>query len=219
MKLFGKFILAVLSVVFLFILISFSRRIFLPTMMTENKAVSFGLHYGANQTTEFFDQAYKNIATEKSVDKIAGMTVNHHLLAPNLIAKEFSLVATDKPITVILISPNHFMRGSGGVITSKFDWQTPYGVLQTNQDLVVKLEQLDLVNIDEAPFDQEHGINNIVGFIKRSMPNATFVPLIIKENATNTQIDQLAADLPKDALIVGSLDFSHYLVSNGAEFH
>lgn len=184
---------------------------------------SLGFHYGINQTTEFFDQAYQGASAAKPQDKIAAITVNHHLLAPQLIAKEFNLVATDKPITVVLLSPNHFYRGSGGVISSQYDWQTPFGTLKTNRNLVTKLEQTGLVNVDESPFTDEHGINGIVGFIKKSLPNATFVPLIIKEDFPNNRVDALAAKLkeilPADTLVVGSFDFSHYLTSNGAEFH
>ncbi len=184
---------------------------------------SKGVHYGANQTTEFFDSAYANANVKKPEEKIAGITVNHHLLAPHLIAKEFGLVATDKPTTVVLVSPNHFFLGEGGAITSEYDWQTPYGVLQANHNIIKKLYDSSLVNIDERPFTQEHGINGIVGFIKKSLPQASIVPIIVKENLPDDKVDELAKKLtqvlPKDSLIVGSIDFSHYLPHNAAEFH
>ena len=191
-----------------------------PSQLT---TLASGLHHSSNSTKDFFEQAYGEVSTTRPTDPIAGITVNHHLLAPNLIAQEFSLVATDKPMTVLLISPNHFYRGSGGLITSSYDWQTPYGVLQTDKSLVAKFAASGLVNIDEVPFEQEHGINNIVGFIKRSLPNAKFVPLIVKENLSDSEADQMAKKLteilPQNALVVGSLDFSHYLTSTAAMFH
>ena len=215
MKSLFKFLLTLALLVFLFF-----WYIVKPFVPTEQ---SLGMHYGANQTTEFFDEAYKNVSAQKPGVKIASITVNHHLLAPHLIAKEFALVATDQPITVVLLSPNHFFRGQGGAITSQYDWQTPYGVLKSNQVVIKQLSDSGLVNIDETPFDQEHGAANIVGFIKKSLPNATVVPLIVKENLSKEKIDQLAEKLkdilPADSLIVGSIDFSHYLPSNAADFH
>src|SRR5689334_2195607 len=120
MKIFWKILQVIFLLAFLFLIISASGL--LKTNRTKNiDQSSFGLHYGINQTTDFFDQAYKNASSQEPTDAIAGITVNHHLLAPNLIAKAFALVATDKPITVILLSPNHFYRGNGGVITSQYD--------------------------------------------------------------------------------------------------
>jgi AmmeMemoRadiSam system protein B len=212
-----------LSIVFLIALGSFYLAKHQLPKTAEQTKLPTGLHYSINGTKEFFDQAYQNVNYNKPDDQIFGITVNHHLLAPNLIAQEFAEVQTDKPITVVLISPNHFYKGNGGLITSSFDWQTPFGVLETDKDLVTKLKDTGLVNIDERPFDQEHGINAIVGFIKKSLPNAKFVPIIVKENLSDENADQLAEELtkllPQDALVVGSLDFSHYLVSNGAIFH
>ncbi|MBX4187326.1 MAG: AmmeMemoRadiSam system protein B [Candidatus Doudnabacteria bacterium] len=216
MKTLFKSILTVLLLMFLFF-----WYVVKPKLDTE--LPSRGLHYGINQNAEFFEQAYANISAQKPSDPIAGITVNHHLLAPHLIAREFALVATDKPITVLLVSPNHFYRGNGGAITSQYDWQTPYGVLKADQTLATKLSETGLVNIDETPFEQEHGISSIVGFIKKSLPNAKIVPVIVKDNLPDSQVDELALKLqetlPKDVLIVGSLDFSHYLPSNAAKFH
>src|SRR6185295_15999457 len=65
--------------------------------------------------------------------------------------------------------------------------------------------------------------NNIVGFLKKSLPNATFASLIIKETMTDQQVDSMAQALTKSlkpgSLVIGSLDFSHYLPSDAAEFH
>jgi AmmeMemoRadiSam system protein B len=181
---------------------------------------SLGLRKAMVMQQEFYNAAYSGI-TNAPIDGIAGMFVNHHLLAPHLIAKQFVLAATDKPITVVLVSPNHFYSGQGGFIASKYTWQTPFGEL--NPDLSIIDQLSDIVNIDETPFKDEHGIGNIVGFIKKSLPNAKIVPIMIKENVKDADVDSLATKLemilPKGSIIVGSFDFSHYLNSNAAIFH
>lgn len=180
-------------------------------------------HYSYYSQKEFFDKAYAEIKAkpETPKEKVYGLVVNHHLLARDLIAQAFQGVETDKPVTVVLISPNHFFAGYGQIITSEYDWQTPYGVLAHDQEVIDQLEKTDLVNVDESPFEKEHGISNIVAFIKKSLPRARIVPLVIKDTLSTKQADALAEELknilPEDSLVVGSLDFSHKKTSAVAD--
>lgn len=159
-----------------------------------------------------------------SVSKIAGVSaivVNHHLLAADLIAETLAVAAIDQPITVILISPNHFTRGTGQVISSRFDWQTPYGILKADQRTITALVKADLINVDETPFEEEHGIYNIVPFIKKYFPKAKIVPLILKSNLSDDQVDLLAKKIAElsNILVVFSFDFSHYQTKAVADKH
>src|SRR3989344_5312319 len=74
-----------------------------------------GLHYSVYSQPEFFDKAYENPREEKPSEKVAGVIVNHHLLAPRLIARAINQLATLEPITIVLVSPNHFSAGVGQV--------------------------------------------------------------------------------------------------------
>lgn len=55
------------------------------------------------------------------------------------------------------------------------------------------------------------------------MPNAKIVPLIVKDIFSFQSGDDFAENLdkilPENSLIIASLDFSHYLPSNAADFH
>ena len=55
------------------------------------------------------------------------------------------------------------------------------------------------------------------------MPEAKVVPIIIKDKIKEEEINNFAKKLketlPGNTLVVGSLDFSHYLPSNAADFH
>jgi hypothetical protein len=68
---------------------------------------------------------------------------------------------------------------------------------------------------------KEHGLYNIAPFIKRSFPNARVVAVAIKENAHIDLLQKLASIIQKDkdAIIIGSFDFSHTLNIEGAKFH
>jgi len=138
-------------------------------------------HYSYFSNKSFFDDAYKNISEQSIIpNQIKGVLVNHHLLAPNLIAETINTIATTSRITVVVISPNHFSAGQGQIISSLYKWDTPYGILNSNCETISKLEKEGVLNIDEYPFKKEHGISGIVPFIKKSLPNAKIIPIIIK---------------------------------------
>lgn len=167
-------------------------------------------HYSYFSTPDFFDTAYEQAALTEADPKVRGIIVNHHLLAGNLIAETISQMATDKPVSVILISPNHFAVGNGQIITSIADWETPYGVLASNCRLAKQLQAQGVLNIDERPFAKEHGISGLVAFVKKSLPNATILPIIIKDTASDQEIDKLASVIDsQNILVIGSFDFSH----------
>ncbi|MFZ2969713.1 MAG: AmmeMemoRadiSam system protein B [Minisyncoccia bacterium] len=182
------------------------------------------LHYSFFSQKEFYDKAFEGLKSSGSREEnIKGLIVNHHLLAPDLIAEALSKVSSEKNITVVLISPNHFFAGRGQVISSLYDWQTPYGVLEADKQLIKKFQDKRLLNIEEWSFEKEHGISNLVAFIKKTLPNAKIVPLIVKDTfsiqAGNVFAENLDKILPLDSLVVSSLDFSHYLPSSAADFH
>lgn len=207
---------------------------------SQMSAVSPLSHYSYFSQPGFFDDAYAAAAklpTTTPSGNIAGILVNHHLLASSFIAQEFNLVATSVPLTVLLISPNHFDAGRADVITSAAQWQTPYGVLPPDGQLINQLTSHQsssnssgawqatsgIASIEESPFGQEHGISGIVAFIKKSLPNAKVVPVIfnnrIKLQEAIDSADKYYAILPNNVLVVGSFDFSHYLPSHAADFH
>jgi len=182
-------------------------------------------HYSFFSQKDFFDNAFNNINKDKIFknQNIRGMIAPHHLLASNLIANVFYFISSQKPITVVVISPNHFFAGQGQIISSLYDWQTPYGILESDKNLIKQLQANQLLNIDESPFAKEHGISNLVAFIKKALPNARIAPLIVKDTLSTKEgeifADNIGKILPEDTLFIASLDFSHYLPAQIADFH
>lgn len=183
------------------------------------------LHHSYFSSKSFYDDGYKNAPTPQiqSASNIKGVIVNHHLLVPNLIAETIGTIATTAPVTVVLISPNHFHTGNGQIISSIYKWETPYGILDSNCSAISDLEKQGVLNVAETPFENEHGVTGIVPFIKKSLPNAEIIPVIIKdtlsEDQLNTFVQHLYATLGNKIILVGSFDFSHYLPDAGAQFH
>lgn len=176
-------------------------------------------HYLPITQSDYYDGFFDaNVDCQDNYDEpIKGLLVNHHLLAGKFIAQALCQVATDKKITIVLLSPNHFAHGDGHIISSAFAWQTPYGILRPDQPLIAGLSRSKITRVDETPFEFEHGIYNLIPFIKKTMPNAEIVPIIVKDAVSREEqgnlISFLHDNLPADSLLIASLDFSHYLTS------
>jgi AmmeMemoRadiSam system protein B len=172
------------------------------------------LHYSTFQTADFYNTAFDEAARLDAAKTTAvGLIVNHHLLAPHFIAQGISVVSPTKPRVIVLMSPDHFNLGKGSTLVSLEDWQTPFGVMRPAAIEISALAGEKLVRISESPFEKEHGVSNIIGFIKKAFPEAKILPLIVNEYATPETISRLASRLnglfPNDSLTIASLDFYH----------
>lgn len=144
----------------------------------------------------------------------------HHLLAAPLITEFLSALATQKPKLIVLIGPNHDNEG-GQVITGLNDWQTPEGRMVTEEKAVQALLESGLAVRDEKVLATEHSITALVPLINHYMPEARVVPIIVQPGITIKDVDaillKLKPFLKHDAVILASVDFSHYLTRSQAQ--
>lgn len=195
-----------------------------PETKEHQDSATTNLHYSYFSQKDFFDDAFKDADCKTNAEKnIKGLVVPHHLLASKLIACAFLSVSSKNPKTIVLLSPNHFFAGKGQITSSISDWRTPYGTLESDKNIIKQLQNSQILSIDETPFEKEHGISGIVPFIKNIFPDSKIIPIIIKDNLLEEKsgifAENLLKILPPDSLIIASLDFSHYLPSNVADFH
>ncbi len=194
-----------------------------PRPVPEPSACPKTLHYSYFSTPPVFDKGYADAPLSRHDSAVKAILVPHHLLAARLIAGAFGKIATDRAVTVVLLSPNHFSAGKGNLIATAASWQTPYGLLAADCDAVAKLEAARAVSVEEAPFGKEHGVSGIVPFIRKSLPNARVVPVIVRDTATDADLEKFAGAAKtafgRDTLFVASFDFSHELSDTAAQFH
>lgn len=187
-----------------------------------HQSASVGFHNAMVFKQDFYEPLFKNLKPrDTDAEKIKAVIVNHHLLAAHFMADVFNKVALNKQKTVVLISPDHFYRGKTRVTVTLYDWKTPYGVLKSAKSLIKKIAAQQNVRIDPDPFKNEHGIFNLIPFIKRALPAAKIIPIIVKDNLNDIDADSFAEKLneflPRDALVIGSFDFSHDVTSQVAD--
>ncbi len=172
----------------------------------------------------FFDALYdaKPQIPLLQTDVVGGI-VPHHLLAGKYIATFFETIKRQKPSTVVIIGPDHFGRGRGKISTTMRDWKTPFDEVQTNIELLERVRQYAAVTVDEEVIKEEHSIYGIIPFIARTLPKTQVITFALRGDMTSEENQELARVLvdmlPKDAVVVASIDFSHYQRVEVADFH
>lgn len=153
--------------------------------------------------------------------KVCSGVVPHHLLAGHIIARFMeSIKDVQKPETIIIIGPNHPNKGAR-IITGLNSWQTPEGLVKTDEKIINALLEKHLAVQGEDILAKEHSIGNIVPFIKHYLPETKVVPIIFHHSVKEAEIDNILNILDKylgeDDLVLASVDFSHYLTRKRAE--
>ncbi|MBI5222745.1 MAG: AmmeMemoRadiSam system protein B [Candidatus Magasanikbacteria bacterium] len=179
--------------------------------------------YSAPWDKKMFESFYQNKKDVGEIDEVKGAIIPHHLLAGYMPATLLDYLKKQNSSTIVLIGPNHFSRGHSNIITSNLDWKTPFGIVKASRGIISEISGRQSAGIEESVVKEEHSIYSLVSFIAKSLPNAKVVPLILKNNIKDEEMDGLITvlekELPEDAVIVSSIDFSHYQPVPVAAFH
>lgn len=153
-----------------------------------------------------------------------GVIVPHHLIAADVLAKFYDgLSKVTQPKLIVLISPNHYQNGDADIQTCQnCEFQTTNGSVELSS-LRDSLVKDGIAKFNDETFIQEHGIYNHSPFIKKYFPEAKLVPIVLKWKINKDKADVLAEwlnkNLPADSLVIASVDFSHYIPVEAADFH
>ncbi len=177
----------------------------------------------ATVSTVQYENFYKETKEVPDIGKLRGGIVPHHLVAGYMPATFFNYLREQKPSVIILLGPNHFEKGRSAVIASARDWQTPFGVVQADSGIIQSLANKQVLAIEEESVVGEHSLANIMPFIAKSLPKTKVVPIMLYYKTRTEKLDELLGELlplfPKDAVIISSIDFSHYQTEAVGNFH
>ena len=139
-----------------------------------------------------------------------GVILPHHLAVGEDLARFYRGLAKVKDSErIFILGPDHYEAGAM-TISSCGDcvYKTVYGEVE------VEAPDLDFVGIEGDIFAKEHGIFAHTPFIKYFFPEAVIVPLIIRSDVREEDMEKLREwlneNLRKDDLLLASIDFSHY---------
>jgi poly-gamma-glutamate synthesis protein (capsule biosynthesis protein) len=145
---------------------------------------------------------------------VTGISVPHHLLAADLIARGFWAASTGKYDRIVLLSPDHFNRSRLPLATTRRNFRTVFGLLENDLAATDPLLEAGDLFEDSDLFEAEHGISALLPFVKHFFPSAKIVPIAISSRSTRADWDRAVTVLEKmigpRVLVVQSTDYSHY---------
>ncbi|MFA4872336.1 MAG: AmmeMemoRadiSam system protein B [Patescibacteria group bacterium] len=152
---------------------------------------------------------------------IHAVVVPQHLLASSLIAAQIKRASGRRITSVAIIGPNHFNAGVERIASAAAVWQTEFGEATSDSALTSKfISDFGLLG-DAEVFANEHAIGAVVPFVKYYLPEAKILPIVFNSYATLQDAEKVSAwladNLPRDSLVIYSIDFSHYLPREEAD--
>ncbi|MBA7523598.1 hypothetical protein ES705_15725 [subsurface metagenome] len=161
-------------------------------------------------------------------DIVSGV-VPHHLLAGEIIEDFFSYISSrEKPKTIVILSPDHFQSGilmeSNSFITIGLKGDDKeFNNLKVDTLLSGKLFKENKMALNNFAVIADHGVTTLLPYIKKYFPETNILPILIPADITKEQVEQLVKTIDEntllDTIVVASVDFSHYLPPQAAEFH
>lgn len=212
--------LVAISTIGLVVIGIFSFRINAPLSISENTETDQELLESFYTNKAEYESAYELVENHSNQRVIVGI-VSHHFLAKNLIADFFAGIDPSDIKTVYVVGPDHFSKLSQSndqAVSSLLSWQTPYGILEANQASISQYVSEGELSINDHVFKNEHAIYTLVPFIKRSMPNAEIVPIVLATGMTDESAYELGQKLVlENAILIVSSDFAHQVSEKEAK--
>jgi len=166
----------------------------------------------------------KNIAaveasTRPLPQRITGITVPHHLLAADLIATTIYQASGRQPKRILILSPDHFHRGTTAGSTTTRSFLTTMGPVAVDEPSARELAGKPPFSESDL-FSHEHGVQALLPFIARWFPGVPVLPVALDVRSRPADWQRLADALrpfvTADTLVIQSTDFSHYLAQPAA---
>lgn len=146
---------------------------------------------------------------------VTGITLPHHLLAADLIARGVWSASAGHYERVLILSPDHFRTLSTpfGVTTQGFDEVTGY--LAPATELSRALLAASPLFSDTGSAAGEHGVRSVTPFLRAVFPNVEVTAITVSTSPARTDLEKVVELLRglvgPETLIVQSTDFSHHL--------
>jgi MEMO1 family protein len=135
-------------------------------------------------------------------------------------AHAYARIAAERaPESVLILGVDHHGLGAGPSLSDRA-WATPLGPTAVDHELVAALDHPP-IRIDEAAQAEEHSIEVQLPFLEYVVPRPKFVALQVRFGPFD-QLQKVAeivrsAVKDRDALLLASTDFSHYVPARTAE--
>lgn len=154
-------------------------------------------------------------------DKVTGITVPHHLLAADLIARGFWAASRGDYERIIILAPDHFRRVTGAFATTSQPMQSLGAPVATDPGTNPLIEAG--LFADLAEIEQDHSIGALLPFVQHFFEDVPVLPVLASIQSTqddwDAAIELLTPFIADQTLVIQSTDFSHFLPVGRAVLH
>lgn len=138
----------------------------------------------------------KNQGQQNKKERIVAATIPHHLVGRRLVEELAVDLLAQKTKKIYLLGPNHYETGEG--------------------ELVAEQEMcLGLVKQDEETIKNDHAFGPVAAVFKEKISGVEVVSIAVSNRTDKEDLDRLedclVEELEVGSVLVGSIDFSHYL--------
>ncbi len=166
------------------------------------------------------------LATEPAIFFAAGGVVPHHDLAQSIGRDFFDYVSKKGwPETIVLLSPDHFNAAStlGQSFIGLATTTEEFLGLKIDRALSAGLAAKVKVVPGDSFVSSDHGITALLPLIREFLPQTRILPILMPSTLVKAQLAEFVSALdfllPEEAMVVASVDFSHYLPQSASAFH
>ncbi|GAB4116325.1 MAG: hypothetical protein Kow00103_11890 [Candidatus Caldatribacteriota bacterium] len=155
--------------------------------------------------------------------------VPHHLLAAPLIDSFFYYLSTQNhPHTILILSPDHFLSGllekNNSFLTPDLNSPSPeLKQVKIDVDLGKILKQNNQINVNQAAILAEHGVMELIPYLKKYLPDTMVLPLLVPAKINRGEMEKLVETINQKVnypiILIASVDFSHFLPRSAADLH
>lgn len=156
-------------------------------------------------------------AVEKGPRELRGLIVPHAglMYSGPVAAHAYAALAQDgRPEVIVIFGPNHTGMGAG-IAVGTVDWETPLGVMRCDRELARRIASTKPASEDMIAHRFEHSIEVQLPFLLHQGTPPPFVPICIGEQDIDhaIAIGEVVRDAleGRDAVVIASTDFSHYI--------
>ena len=150
---------------------------------------------------------------------ISALVVPHHAAAAALTAEAVSRLAESQPPSVIILAPNHYNEGPAASSTT-LDFICYESRLTSDEAAIGRLAAKGMIIRDDRLFTREHSVGVLLPILSWYLPETKIITVIFHHDCNEQKIlsiiEALKPERDAGAVIIASIDFSHYLTRDEA---
>ena len=157
------------------------------------------------------------IPPSNSKTKIYGVVCPHagYVYSGPIACNSFYAISSKSTNLFIIVGPNHWGIGCNVAAMKDATWQTPLGNVEVDSDSATELAKFsEIIDLDFFSHTKEHSLEVQVPILQEMCSEFKILPIVLIDQSITAakEVGAAMAEIAKkkNAMIIGSSDFTHY---------